>query len=727
MAILCSSGSSAPLRSSRGPFIAKPAVLAATLLALSALSVVPHPSSFKEYAVMAPDSRAKALDAELRSAPPTDRTASLKLWLGRTLLELGQKSDAARTLDDRDLVAGPLREYAWKWDYDAISGDPSRKSLARELLLKLFSAGGEPAFRLEAARELAGEALAEKRWNDALPPLEALLKASSLDCALAAQLADACEHAGAKDRAGQLARWLYTEMPARPETRAFFAAPPARASYVAGLTREERLRRLIRLDAANALDPLAAELGPWSAYLGKAPSEAEKNWQRLFAARLEEKAGRVRGAVNSLMALSGIQDVSEIALLRAASIIPSAGLSKSELEKAVRALSSLPAGSESREKAFLALWKWRIKQADAAGAEYFALKVLEGGRENKDASAFLYRQAWDKKLSGQAAGAYNLFRGLVAALPETNETHQAALYTLLRTEGLDRAEAEAAKRELLERSKYGYFGYRLRGLGRPVSSKQSLPLPELPAPRPGTRVCKSLLLDEIAMYAEAEGELAMAAGAEGSPDILWALSQEAAKAGDLPKSIVSARKAFPDSFGQPGDLLPPEVFKAFYPLENADAIEAAGRDTGLPPLFLASVIRQESLWDREAVSHSGAVGLMQLMPYTAREVARKSGLLPPTPERLKDPAWNISAGARYLKQVVERSSGRYDLALASYNAGPGNVDKWLGRPGSPKEPDLFIESIPFSETRQYIRRIALNYWEYRRMYPALAEPREAQW
>lgn len=702
-------------------------IIAGALLALSALSGAPPPLDFKEYAALAAEARAKALEGELRSGPSPERAVQLKLVLGRTLVELGEKKQALDVLESKSIETSPLREYAWKWSYDALADDPAQKSRARGFLLKLFTVDGDAAFKLDAASKLADESLQEKRWPEAVAPLEALLKASPLDCSVAAKLADACERAGDMGRAAQLARWLYTEMPARPETRAFFAASAARSAFVAGLTPDERLRRLIRLEAGNALDVLASEFGAWSASLGDAPSETDKGWKLLFAARLDEKAGRNRQAADALLALAGNKEVSQIALLRAAALLPSAGFSKNDLEKAVRVFSSMPPGSDAREKAFLVLWRWRVKQADAQGAEYFALKVLEDGRENSDASAFLYRQAWDERMSGQVVGAYNLFRGLVATLPLTNETHQAALYTLLRTGGLDEAGAEAAKRELLESSKYGYFGYRLRGLKPPVSTMASAPMPPMPEAHQGTHLYKSLLLDEIALYPEAEGELSMAANMAPSAWLFWALSREALKAGDLPKSIIAARKAFPGSFGPAGDLLPPEAFKAFYPLEHSDAIQAASRDTGLPPLFLASVIRQESLWDKAVVSHSGAVGLMQLMPYTAREVARKNGLLPPTPERLRDPAWNIPAGARYLKQVCDRWGGRYDLALASYNAGPGNVDKWLARPGCPKEPDMLIESIPFGETRQYIRRIALNYWEYRRIYPDLAEPKEVQW
>ncbi len=676
---------------------------------------------------MAPDVRAAAIEAALRAAPPPDDAAKLKLVLGRTLLELGKSQQAAAVLGDAALETSPLREYAWKWSYDALSQDQGQKERARQLLLRLFSCQGEASFKLEAASNLAEESIKDERWADAVEPLEELLKASPFDCSLAAKLVGACERAGDGARAAQLARWLYTEMPARPETRAFFLAPKSRMAYVAKLAPQEQLRRLIRLEAANALGPLSSEFGPWSSSLGGSPTEEEKSWKLLFEARLEEKAGRARQAANSLLALAGNKVVSQVALVRAAAAIPAAGFSKNELEKAVRLLASLPAGSEAREKAFLALWRWRLRQADQAGAEYFAIKVLDNGRENGDASAFLYRQAWDDSLSGKVAAAYGLLGDLVAALPKPNETHQAALYTLLRTGGLSPAKAEEARTELLSTSKYGYFGYRLRNFSPPVGDEASGPLPERPAGSPGTHLYKSALLDEIALYPEAEGELSMASDARPSAGLFWALSQEARKAGDLPKTIIAARKAFPGSFGQAGDLLPDDVFKAFYPLEHAAAIQSASHDTGLPALFLASVIRQESLWDKEAISRSGAVGLMQLMPYTAREVARKNGLAPPTPERLRTPEWNIPAGARYLKEVFDRWDGRYDLALASYNAGPGNVDKWLARPGCPQEPDLFIESIPFSETRQYVRRIALNYWEYRRLYPGLAEAKEAKW
>jgi soluble lytic murein transglycosylase len=109
---------------------------------------------------------------------------------------------------------------------------------------------------------------------------------------------------------------------------------------------------------------------------------------------------------------------------------------------------------------------------------------------------------------------------------------------------------------------------------------------------------------------------------------------------------------------------------------------------------------------------------MQLLPGTARAVARKFDLKHTDLSRLRDPAWNALAGCAYITEMLKRYGGQVHLALAAYNAGPGRVDEWLRRPGCPKEPDLFIESIPFRETRSYVRRILLNQWEYGRLYAA---------
>ncbi|MCH8685906.1 lytic transglycosylase domain-containing protein [Pedomonas mirosovicensis] len=127
--------------------------------------------------------------------------------------------------------------------------------------------------------------------------------------------------------------------------------------------------------------------------------------------------------------------------------------------------------------------------------------------------------------------------------------------------------------------------------------------------------------------------------------------------------------------------------------------------------MLHAVARQESLFNPNAVSPAGARGLMQLMPGTAKEVATRLGV-PYAPQRLYDEDYNLQLGASYLQRMITYFDGNHVLAVAAYNAGPGNVNKWLRRFGDPRQPGVdvidWIEQIPFSETRNYVQRVLEN-------------------
>ncbi len=128
--------------------------------------------------------------------------------------------------------------------------------------------------------------------------------------------------------------------------------------------------------------------------------------------------------------------------------------------------------------------------------------------------------------------------------------------------------------------------------------------------------------------------------------------------------------------------------------------------------MIHAIARQESQFDKAAVSHAGARGLMQLMPGTARETAGKIGLVYLPDSLTSDAHYNIQLGSSYFQRLLIRYSGSYPLAVAAYNAGPGNVNKWLAANGDPRLPggDMvrWIESIPISETRNYVQRVLEN-------------------
>lgn len=130
-----------------------------------------------------------------------------------------------------------------------------------------------------------------------------------------------------------------------------------------------------------------------------------------------------------------------------------------------------------------------------------------------------------------------------------------------------------------------------------------------------------------------------------------------------------------------------------------------------------SIIRQESLFDRFATSPADARGLMQLLPGTARHVAGPAGVKHTNPNQLYQPVHNMTLGQVYLGRLLQKYSGFVPLAAAAYNAGPGNVDKWLVSMGDPRNDPYswvdWVERIPFYETRNYVQRVWENYTTYK--------------
>ena len=133
--------------------------------------------------------------------------------------------------------------------------------------------------------------------------------------------------------------------------------------------------------------------------------------------------------------------------------------------------------------------------------------------------------------------------------------------------------------------------------------------------------------------------------------------------------------------------------------------------------LIHAVIRQESAFDFEAQSPVGARGLMQLMPATAKEQAKKLGLSHHTSWLTTRPEYNIQLGSAYLAYLLDRYEGSYPMALAAYNGGPGRVDRWIKTYGDPRKGEVdivdWIEFIPISETRNYVQRVMESAYIYR--------------
>jgi len=135
----------------------------------------------------------------------------------------------------------------------------------------------------------------------------------------------------------------------------------------------------------------------------------------------------------------------------------------------------------------------------------------------------------------------------------------------------------------------------------------------------------------------------------------------------------------------------------------------------MDPYLLLAVIRQESLFDTRARSPAFALGLMQLLPSTAGRVAKQIGMPPPSNDQLFDPDTNLTLGSQYLKQLLERYSNNWFKAIAAYNAGEAAVDRWEKEIVT-DDIEEFVERIPYTETRGYVKLVMRNHRIYQKLY-----------
>ncbi|HMI73936.1 MAG TPA: transglycosylase SLT domain-containing protein [Steroidobacteraceae bacterium] len=140
-----------------------------------------------------------------------------------------------------------------------------------------------------------------------------------------------------------------------------------------------------------------------------------------------------------------------------------------------------------------------------------------------------------------------------------------------------------------------------------------------------------------------------------------------------------------------------------YPRPYLDAVSQGGKLAQLPQDWILAVMRQESLFRKDAVSRADARGVMQLVPSTASAIARRWHLSPPGRDGLFDPAIAVPLGAAYLRELLDRYGEQLALSLAAYNAGPAAISRWL--PPRPMDADIWIENIPYNETRGYVQHI----------------------
>jgi soluble lytic murein transglycosylase len=220
---------------------------------------------------------------------------------------------------------------------------------------------------------------------------------------------------------------------------------------------------------------------------------------------------------------------------------------------------------------------------------------------------------------------------------------------------------------------------------------------------------RAALLDELGMGTEEGFEYdAVASISARSPDSLLAAAQMLRERGETSRAMGLARRALAES--APRDT---RLFRLMYPLVYGEAIRAEARAYRIDPALVASMIRQESSFNPRATSRAGAVGLMQVLPGVGADIARAQRMTSFERVLLYQPDVNLRLGMAHLDAML-REYPRIEYALAAYNAGGAPVRRWRRKPGT-ENPELFIERIPYDETRDYVRILLRD----RAMYRAL--------
>ena len=214
----------------------------------------------------------------------------------------------------------------------------------------------------------------------------------------------------------------------------------------------------------------------------------------------------------------------------------------------------------------------------------------------------------------------------------------------------------------------------------------------------------------------AEVELRYAAQNEDQPHVIaLELATESSHRDAYAQALRYVKRYAGDYLYYPIDSAPADFWHLAFPLPYRADLERSARERSLDPFLLAALARQESEFDPKAVSRSSARGLTQILPSTGRELSRRLQLKPFSTARLFQPSVNLQLGAYYLRSIADAFDGRWEVALAAYNAGPARARGWLTW-AEFREPAEFVETIPFRETRNYVQIVLRNADMYRRIY-----------
>jgi soluble lytic murein transglycosylase len=541
-------------------------------------------------------------------------------------------------------------------------------------------------------------------------------------------LAGAYQTEGMKEKAAETLRRIYFEMPISEQAglaalmlQSRGESPPA-GSFDQRYTRAELLMKARRYtDAVSEWSSLAEQAPPdkmlavqtqfaTALYRARKRDEAE----RLFEALVQNTATPVDAKAQALYFLAEIARDKD---------------DKDKHDNLVSQLRTLAPDSSWFQEALLSSGNmYMLKNDFQTGAKYYA-EIYERQQRGRFSPYAHWKTAWLTYRMGKKDEAKRLLEEQLAFYPASAEV-SAAIYwrgRIAEEEG-DKGLARAYYEKLSENYRYFYYANlgreRLAKIGiedigdPPVLDK--LPPPAAPPknwdpPADDVRVQKSQLLANAALYDFAVKELQ--ASASNTP--AWmarSLAEIFNDAGSYVRAIEALKRAVPGYFSAEISQIPRPVWEGLFPRPFWEELKQDAQQNHLDPYLVASLIRQESEFNPQAISRANAMGLMQLLPHVGKGLAKELKIHHFSADQLLSPNTNLELGTRYFKHMVDHYDGQVEYALAAYNAGEDRVDDWR-RNGNFKSVEEFVESIPFTETREYVQAIMRNAVLYKLLYP----------
>ena len=572
----------------------------------------------------------------------------------------------------------------------------------------------------------AGALVSTGQEQQAITLLEANRTPTRADLELT--LGRAYSAAGQPVRAAQTLRHLYYSMPLASEAgdAEQLLKPLAGVPGVPPVTFQEQKTRAELLAQARHFTDAIIE---YRALVRLAPPEELAGAQVGFAAALY-RGGRTYEAQQTLAKLppmTGEPDAQRQYLLLE--------MERPDTGRVEQTLSSLrgsyPQSPWFEESLYSAANMYLLRPDYERAAALYG-EIAQRFPAGKYAASAHWKSAWLTFRLGRNDQARRMFEEQVEAYPSSNQVVPALYWRgRIAEEERDYARARAYYKKIAERFRYYYYAdparTRLRALpatADPVFDPllDRIPAVRLPAgvtnselPGDDLRAQKSLLLENGALYELAVREL-QAANING--DAPWALAQMAhlyQEQDRYDRALQTLKRAVPGYFSFDIDQMPRPVWEALFPRPWWSAVKRYAVENQLDPYLVAALIRQESEFNPAAVSRADAIGLMQLLPITGRRMAHELKVRRYSVGMLVEPGVNVQLGTRYFHQLVQKFDGNVEAALAAYNAGADRVEEWRSA-GNFREPAEFVESIPFTETREYVQAIVRNVGIYRRLY-----------